>query len=443
MIVTNPLPGKGSVLVHRKTETTGTVLDPLAQEGATIILPFPVLSWEQRVNLFGDTDPRNLNPKTHNPECKEVQIPWLAPYSVTTEYVVLDQITYRADNLVRTISKIDDPILIQRSVSKFQNEIINRISGKHGLLARHIWGVRVHNSARFVVASGADIPNDYVGIPRKIAQKIQVGEGKLVLLNRAPTLWQGSVLVMKARIIPGNAGRLNPLCLRSLGADHDGDSVFVCKYPNNLLKPDKIGPEEPQLPLPLEQKWDHTLGLVDLFEKSSFLEEYAKVKHLPEDMHKYVRGMTIKEFTSETEEVTRDLARMKLEIGMISGTADKICALVDKSLLPIALRAKERLVQALLDSKHGTDCLKGADVCEAFEFGTPIDMQAVLTKAGISVEHSNEIITNLAKIGAPPISAAFQQHCPEMSVVKGSTHRIDQLRTVQKYVEAACVGTKG
>jgi len=445
MHISNPLQGKGSVLVHCKTETKGTVLDPEARAGAAIQLPFPLLSWETRVRLFGDTDPKIINPADFKEDCTctEILVPWLAPYQVTTEHLILDPITYRADNLIRRIKENADPIILQKSISKYHDEIASRISGKGGLLSRHVWSIRIRNSARFVATSGSDIPDGYVGIPRKAAQKMKVREGGLVLVNRAPTLWQGSVLVMKARIIPGVASRMNPKCLRDTACDHDGDSYAVFKWPDGIPAPSKIGPEEPCLPIPLEQKWDHTLGPTDLFGKSEFLEAYSKVKSLPKDLDKYVRGMTIDEFVSESVEVTRDLARMKLHMGMVSGTMDKVCALISETLLPIALRAKEKLVQDLLDSKHGDNCLSGEDVADAFERGEPDDMQAIFIHAGMSTADAQALVDDLVSRGIPPISEVFRTNCPEMAVAKGSNHREDLLITVSKYVEALCVGKNG
>lgn len=442
MQLSRPLPGKGGVIVHNKTDMTGTVLDPEARNGSTIVLPIAVLSWEQRVNLFGDTDPRRIDPTQHAGECKEVMVPFLQPYHITTEHLILDHITYRADNLLRIIDTCTDPIIIQRSVSKYHDEIASRLSGKDGLLSRHVWSIRIRNSARFVMASGADIPDNYVGIPRKIAQKIGVREGGLVILNRAPTLWQDSVLVMKARIIPGMAGRANPKCMRGLGLDFDGDSVAIFKWPDGVEPPREFGAECTDLPTPLANRWDRfTLGPKDLFGESEFLQEYSKVKALPTDLDKYVRGMTIAEFVEETNEVTQDLTRMKLQLGMISGTMDKIISLVSPSVLPIALHAKERLVQALLDSKHGTDYIDGKVIAATFEGGLPDDMQAVFIQAGLSTEKAQILVDELLGLGIPPLTSLFRELHPDMSVVKGSKHREDLLLTAQKYVEASCTGT--
>jgi len=441
MILTKPLPGRGSILIPCNVDKMETVLDPKAKRGAIIQLPFPVLSWEQRVNLFGDTDPRTLNPKDLEPKCREIQVPWMAPYRVTTEHWILDPITYRADNVLRTISQIEDPILIQRSVTKFHDEIAARIVGKYGLLSRHIWSIRIRNSIRLVMTSGSDIPDNYVGIPRRQAQKAKIREGGLVILNRAPTLWQGSVLVLKARIIPGTAGRANPQYLRDLGLDFDGDTCAIFKWPDGVATPSKIGPEESTLPDPIACKWGGTFGLRDLFEESPFLAQYAETKTVPSDLSMYARGLTLEEFTREAEEIALDLSRMKLHIGMVTSIADKICALVDDRLLPLALRAKEKLTQAVLDSKHGEECLDGEQVTAAFEYGTDGDMQAVLIRAGLTLSESTDIIQSLCDKGVPPLSGTFRNYCPEMAVVKGSKHRVDQLITVRRYVEATiCAG---
>jgi hypothetical protein len=106
------------------------VLDPQMTTGY-IDLPMPVLSWSRRVLLFGDGEPLMLDPSGYEPDCRQVAVPAMPVFNVIRGYAALDSITYRADNLVRAC-ETQDPLVIQRSVTKYHNEIAARLSGKHG-----------------------------------------------------------------------------------------------------------------------------------------------------------------------------------------------------------------------------------------------------------------------------------------------------------------------
>ena len=54
-----------------------------------------------------------------------------------------------------------------------------------------------------------------------VVEKIE--DGEYLLLNRQPTLWSGSIMAMKAKILPGSSIRLPLSITHSLNADFDGD----------------------------------------------------------------------------------------------------------------------------------------------------------------------------------------------------------------------------
>ncbi len=135
---------------------------------------------------------------------------------------------------------------------------------KQGRLRQNLLGKRVDYSGRSVIVVGPDlnisecglpkimaleffkpfvmgylINNDYASNVRSAGRLIESGEnvvwdaldqviqGKLVLLNRAPTLHRLSVQAFKPKLIEGKAIQLHPLVCKGFNADFDGDQMAV------------------------------------------------------------------------------------------------------------------------------------------------------------------------------------------------------------------------
>ena len=135
---------------------------------------------------------------------------------------------------------------------------------KQGRLRQNLLGKRVDYSGRSVIVVGPDLNISECGLPKIMALELfkpfvigylvnndyagnvpsarrliesgdnivwdaldQVIEGKLVLLNRAPSLHRLSVQAFKPKLIEGKAIQLHPLVCKGFNADFDGDQMAV------------------------------------------------------------------------------------------------------------------------------------------------------------------------------------------------------------------------
>lgn len=138
------------------------------------------------------------------------------------------------------------------------------LQGKGGRFRGNLLGKRVDYSGRAVIVVGPELQLHQCGIPLKLGLKLfepfltrhlkvrgraastkaarrrldsnpsahrddleEVAQGKLVLLNRAPTLHRLSVQAFEPVFVSGEAIRLHPLACAAFGADFDGDQMAV------------------------------------------------------------------------------------------------------------------------------------------------------------------------------------------------------------------------
>jgi len=138
------------------------------------------------------------------------------------------------------------------------------LEGKGGRFRGNLLGKRVDYSGRAVIVVGPELKLHQCGIPLKMGLKLfepflvrqlklhkgaastkaarrlldsnpsenwdnlkEVANGKLVLLNRAPTLHRLSVQAFEPVFVTGDAIRLHPMACAAFGADFDGDQMAV------------------------------------------------------------------------------------------------------------------------------------------------------------------------------------------------------------------------
>ena len=138
------------------------------------------------------------------------------------------------------------------------------LKGKQGRFRQNLLGKRVDYSGRSVIVVGPELLLSQVGIPKKMALELfkpfvikkildqelaynvrgasrlieqetdnvwaileEVVKGKLVLLNRAPTLHRLGIQAFKPLLIEGEAIRIHPLVCTAFNADFDGDQMAV------------------------------------------------------------------------------------------------------------------------------------------------------------------------------------------------------------------------
>ncbi|WP_280124609.1 DNA-directed RNA polymerase subunit beta' [Mycoplasmopsis bovis] len=143
--------------------------------------------------------------------------------------------------------------------------ISDTLTGKKGRFRQNLLGKRVDYSGRSVIVVGPELKMHQVGVPREMAAKlfepwiikelingdshinsIKAGkkaienldpiiwpyvekaiEGKVVLLNRAPTLHRLSIQAYEPVLIRGKAIKLHPLSCTPFNADFDGDQMAI------------------------------------------------------------------------------------------------------------------------------------------------------------------------------------------------------------------------
>ncbi|MGZ9432751.1 DNA-directed RNA polymerase subunit beta', partial [Mycoplasma sp. 613B] len=142
--------------------------------------------------------------------------------------------------------------------------ISDALTGKKGRFRQNLLGKRVDYSGRSVIVVGPNLKMNQVGIPREMVAKLfepwiikrlterelassiksarkmieelnpiiwphvdEVIKGKLVLLNRAPSLHRLSIRAFEPILVRGRAIKLHPLVTAGFNADFDGDQMAV------------------------------------------------------------------------------------------------------------------------------------------------------------------------------------------------------------------------
>ncbi len=151
-----------------------------------------------------------------------------------------------------------------RAIRRPPRSLSDLLRGKKGRFRKNLLGKRVDYSGRSVIVVGPDLKLDECGLPREIALEIfrpfilrelmlrglapniksakglldhriaevyeileEVVEGKMVLLNRAPTLHKLSIQAFKPVLTDSLAIRLHPCVCKGFNADFDGDQMGV------------------------------------------------------------------------------------------------------------------------------------------------------------------------------------------------------------------------
>ncbi|MDP4043054.1 DNA-directed RNA polymerase subunit beta' [Mycoplasmopsis arginini] len=166
------------------------------------------------------------------------------------------------DALIDNQRRTPNPVL-SKDNRPFKS-ISDALTGKKGRFRQNLLGKRVDYSGRSVIVVGPSLKMHQCGIPREMAAKLfepwiiarlidkQVAttvknakkiiedqnpiiwphvaeaiKGRLVLLNRAPTLHRLSIQAFEPVLVRGKAIRLHPLVCTPFNADFDGDQMAV------------------------------------------------------------------------------------------------------------------------------------------------------------------------------------------------------------------------
>ncbi|TPE57557.1 DNA-directed RNA polymerase subunit beta' [[Mycoplasma] falconis] len=174
----------------------------------------------------------------------------------------LRMIQEAVDALIDNQRRTPNPVL-SKDNRPFKS-ISDALTGKKGRFRQNLLGKRVDYSGRSVIVVGPELKMHQCGIPREMAAKLfepwiinrliekevattvknakkiiedqnpiiwphvaEAIKGRLVLLNRAPTLHRLSIQAFEPVLVRGKAIRLHPLVCTPFNADFDGDQMAV------------------------------------------------------------------------------------------------------------------------------------------------------------------------------------------------------------------------
>ncbi len=157
-------------------------------------------------------------------------------------------------------------VLVRDRNGRPLKSLTDLLRGKKGRFRRNLLGKRVDYSGRAVIVVGPSLRIHQCGIPKKMAMELfkpfvlakllgegsgsktlrkvkkaiiekempeawevleEVIRGKVVLLNRAPTLHRMSIQAFEPKLVEGNAIQLHPVVCPPFNADFDGDQMAV------------------------------------------------------------------------------------------------------------------------------------------------------------------------------------------------------------------------
>lgn len=487
-------------LVPEGVSLKGTVLDPdMKPHGGRIKLPVPVIHYIGREKLFMRSEPGTYDhtiSKKHGYKTRTIMVPWMDNYQIVSGRPVLNMILFRADNVVRVAQRVQagdaSPADLQKSVNRYHDEIQRALTGKRGLLTRDLFGFRCKHSLRIVATPGPEYEYWEMGLPKIPAAQAGIKDGDWILALRSPVLWQGSVLVMKARLVDGTGGQVNPFCWQGLGLDFDGDQMGVIRVPiekNPWFSQDlRRAVEDPTLDhfkwydefLVMNREEEPFWGDIkfDLAtrtqvtglslspeeclnpENSEFLQTVAMgAKSVPEDLVDYANGMDIGTWAKATQAAAIQITQLKLEIGLLGATTDKAAQLVmafgTREQLRSLLSLKERLTDLMMKNAKkggGTGYSTNSIMClferrDEFDNASPEKAVQYLVELGFDQDEFLPVIELIYDLGG--VTDGLKEHLPLLAacrlegreslvrVLEGEIGRDSIAARIQRYEEGA------
>lgn len=448
--ITRPVDWNLSRLKDPGEDAKNTVLDPRLKDErfGKIHLPIYVLTprgiyLEEEVHDgTSRNNPADREKLERGTITQELLVPYIKPYEVTAGVFLQSNVIAQANTIMEIITAHEvDTKYLRGAVEHFYRTLAELFGGHGGLLPNYIIANRCTRSVRGVATTGPELGPREVGVPYQAAVDAEIGDGEIILLARQPDseLHEGGILVTKARVVSGYAIRLHPTMLKALGCDHDGDEVSVFAVPavtDELLECFNTDSEqngawsdeclmydsEEQINLDeLSEDTGHrlrttgiTLGPRDLLDMDQstciHLMSENGVKATPADTMEWVKGADVKTFCNEGESAVIQEGRRKLEVGAIgsltSRTNQILYASKGTKALRDGLRLKKKLVQMLMDARHGEDLFDTQRVSEVFErrgrwkqdddYSVPVtEAIAELASMGIKGDSITEILMTI------------------------------------------------
>jgi len=333
-------------------------------------------------------------------EVTGVTVPALpVTYQMSKTIAVLHPLAVKANTVTRVLESINNNTqnvsILSRAVRRYNVEISKTLFGKSGVFNRNILGPRLKRSFRAVIVPGIydqDILGEsyeWVGIPEKIFKHLSMFTGASVIIGRDPTIWLGSLELLRAYPVNHEAIEVHPLLLPQLAGDHDGDQCWGY-YPNdnnatmwdiaNFLHANakwsknfcEINPD-PSVDWhnfrdDQDQRTQVTglsVGPLDVLDNTSDLQKVFKYcsggkrtrgKFDINELLETCNQVPISKWKTIAEMVNQAQLAMKIYMGPIGLVTLRLQAIghMDKELEFSAHMLGERCAQALLDSKHLT-----------------------------------------------------------------------------------------
>jgi len=393
--------------VHSAVEINDTILDPEFQEIGTVI---------------------SLGQKVPTPFGKitEIRVP-ACPVYLQEDIVVLDDIAVRANNLLRVLLLVEkkekSPEALFKSVGNLQRLLVTRIVGKRGILTRNILGRRMTNTGRAVLLPSYSAEPEEVYIPAHIMEKTGIKSDQLVLVGRDPSIWMGSVEVLRAFPHAEDTIRLHPFVFSQFGADCDGDTVWIMRVPEEIqdrLVPEILGftkshkteTKSPSSDLPpIQIDWSNpgvaskrssytngfSISPLDIINDSKDIERFKKVtgKDIGKEAMLIAGGLSNKKYNEYLTVINETVLIQKVYLGPVGAAAQKLKLVAGRH--PLLIRSanyiSERAQQMLFDVKGSVQGDK-EDLQVFFEILDIINLNGAYRSIGKIVKHS-EVIDRL------------------------------------------------
>lgn len=323
------------------------------------------------------------------------------PHSYEDGCIIIDAIALKVNNLLRVIELFNnaekDITVVNKSLQSLQELVLSEVSGKGGIICREVIGHRATHTGRAVLIPTSDTGVEHVKLPHKIMAKLGLLEGCLVIIGRDPVIWHGSIEILKASGWNKQCIGLHPFIFKQLGADCDGDTVWVFKIPDDA----KCQAEAKEASLKITRKYTNTvsnegnaepatpvtdenfmalagstgayngfsISPEDIVGNSEHVVRFCdNIKNVKEEASKIASGLTSKELTEYALVLNTTMLVQKVYLGPIGAASNKLKLIAGNSpmFLESAAKLSEEAQQALFDYKGqiGSDMDKGLDILE-------------------------------------------------------------------------------
>jgi len=368
-----PVYAKAVVDLREVIGLEGTILDPeIGKVGGWIDLPFECEDWLKR-------------------KVSKVYVPRFHS-DRQGSLVTLHPIHAAANQLLREVEEHGRGERTERAVKgcvkMYYRQVQRALAGKNGLLGSAVFSSRMKRSGRAVVLINGDHHPEWLGVPERIFSRLALKHGDLIIIGRDPTIWHGSMEVVRARKAREHAIEMHPLLFKQMNADCDGDEVYVYKIPDDEDCQAEAGAQVLKFTRGMA-KWpsfcretnDETQPDWDEMDAEKHTEPKRKEitgfsvspedilqdqdgclaaldertgKGVAEECRTIALGIDVTQFQEYVHEQNEAQLDMKLNLGPIGAASNRLKTIAGHhaDLMQAASYLSERLQQVLLDTKH-------------------------------------------------------------------------------------------